>query len=1622
MAHDGSNLLSAFSTSTDASDQDLSVGGKLSLSLLDDVKPLDAAGLMHSTDLLSADRSSVSFEFKIPTLIDTIASIGHVDSLTVDLSAATSFASLTDGSHGFAASSAPDAVGAPGAAASLQTMANYLTDGFWIDRGASFRYFDMSSGYNNGTLYYNVTGWVGNLATVYGTESDSNGISADRQTMVREAFKLYGAVLGINFVETQSTSSAVDFFFKDNAAGTAYEAEQLYSGSGGRMDYSVINVAAGWQGGSSNIGGYNGYTFQTFLHEIGHALGLGHAGAYNAGSGSPTYANSATWVNDSWQQTMMSYWDQSENTEYSDDSYAQLTSPMAVDWIALNALYSWQGYGTYNAFTGNTIWGYGTNISTITSTAFANLATYAATNAFTIVDGGGIDTIDFSNYNANQVIDLFVSTTGMTHAWLSSVGGLTKNMTIAIGSIIENATGGGGDDTLWGNDYNNVLIGNGGNDVIFSQNGGGDALYGGTGNDGLYSGTGNNYQDGGDGNDILASSSGADQGYGGNGNDYIYSYGGNDYLGGYAGTDTVYGGTGDDTVWGYDGSYINESDVLYGGDGNDWVYVGTGAETVDGGAGIDFLYSVSSNSYTFNMATGATNQSGEVFTNFEIAYMGSGDDTVTGGPGDDTIYGGGGNDSLIGSEGGVDVLYGGTGDDTLAGGNYLDTDYGGDGNDLFVVAGTGWIDHVYGGNDIDTLDLTGNFFGGFTVNLAATTYSYTNNPGYGTWTVNGVENVVGSGFDDIITGDDGANMLDGGAGNDTINDGSGNDAVYGGLGDDLVNVGDTSFIGDTWDGGAGTDTLSYVGLTNWGVAGVSFNFVTGEAAYLSYIEHFSNFEIFQDNNGSDLIISDGNGHTFYGNDGDDTMVADPGTQYMYGGNGTDTLDLAAKTVNMSLDMSTGLTNYGGEQYSGFEVVMMGSGNDTVAAGPGDDTVYGGIGDDSLYGALYGGGIDYLYGDAGNDTLAGGGYPDFLFGGTGNDVFKNDGPGFVDNVYGGDGIDTLDLSGNSDGSFIVDLTAGTYKYVNYPFFGPYDVAGVENVTGSVGDDNITGDGNGNNLQGGLGNDTLDGGGSTDSLYGGDGNDVLIQNYGGPNEVLDGGAGTDTADWSYSSADWLINLVTGTAKLGSTVFATLAAIENVVGASGNDTITGDNGTNVLNGGAGNDLIRAGGASDTVIGGNGNDTVDGGTGVDSLSGGAGDDWYYVDNSLDVIDETAGNGTADRVLSAVSFALAADDNIEQLSTTLATGTTAISFNGNDLAQTITGNAGVNSFNGMAGNDTIFGLGGNDTLNGGTGDDQLVGGDGNDWFYIDSTLDTVVELVGGGTADRILTSVTFVMSALADIEQLSTTSQAGVTNINLTGNALAQMITGNSGMNALNGLGGADTMYGWDGNDTLNGGTGVDVMVGGNGDDWFYVDDALDTVIDQVGGGTADRVLSSVTYALSAAANIEILSTAAAGGVTAIDLTGNSIAQTITGNEGANRLSGLGGNDTMNGGGGSDTLNGGTGTDLLVGGLGADTFVFDTALGATNIDTIGGYIVADDMIQLSSAIFTGLAAGALNAAAFASNATGLAERTSDHIIYQSTTGKLFFDVDGLGGAAGQQFATVAANLAGFGAGEFFVV
>ena len=231
------------------------------------------------------------------------------------------------------------------------------------------------------------------------------------------------------------------------------------------------------------------------MHEIGHSLGLGHQGDYN---GSASFGVDEVFANDSEQYSMMSYFSQAENTNISASS-ARAVTPMSVDFLALGDLYNaFEGYGTNNSFSGNTVYGFNTSIDASTSIALNDLTRYIDSNSYTIHDSGGKDVLDFSRFTSNQTIDMRSTPSNGRTIRASDIEGLTGNLLISEGSVIENSVGGSGDDYIFGNTTHNSITGGDGNDTIRAMIGW-DTLVGGSGDDRLEAGRGRDTMFGGAG-------------------------------------------------------------------------------------------------------------------------------------------------------------------------------------------------------------------------------------------------------------------------------------------------------------------------------------------------------------------------------------------------------------------------------------------------------------------------------------------------------------------------------------------------------------------------------------------------------------------------------------------------------------------------------------------------------------------------------------------------------------------------------------------------------------------------------------------------------------------------------------------------------------------------------------------------------------------------------------------------------------------------------------------------------------------------------------------------------------------------------------------------------------------
>lgn len=275
--------------------------------------------------------------------------------------------------------------------------------------------------------------------------------------------------------------------------------------------------------------------------------------------------------------------------------------------------------------------------------------------------------------------------------------------------------------------------------------------------------------------------------------------------------------------------------------------------------------------------------------------------------------------------------------------------------------------------------------------------------------------------------------------------------------------------------------------------------------------------------------------------------------------------------------------------------------------------------------------------------------------------------------------------------------------------------------------------------------------------------------------------------------------------------------------------------------------------------------------------------------------------------------------------------------------------------------------------------------------------LASGATCTAAITFRPNATGTRTGILRVYTTASPDLYDIALSG-------TGGTG-GTFNGTAGDDDLTGTAGNDVLNGKAGADTMTGLAGDDTYIVDNTGDTVIEAPDEGT-DTVKSSVTTAL--APNVERLILT---GSAAINGTGNSLANRLTGNNAANVLTGGGGKDVLIGGAGNDRLVGSPGSDTLTGGTGKDSFLFNAALGASNIDKITDFVSADDTLRLENAVFTAL--GPTGTLASSALCIGVAATTVAHrIVYDAGTGALHYDPDGSGPAVSTRFATLTTKPA----------
>ncbi len=688
-------------------------------------------------------------------------------------------------------------------------------------------------------------------------------------------------------------------------------------------------------------------------------------------------------------------------------------------------------------------------------------------------------------------------------------------------------TGTLGNDSINGSGNADVLYGLAGNDTL-NGGGGNDTLVGGAGADSLNGGSGTDMADysassagvtvnlatdlgyGGDAqgdtlvlieqvtgsayNDSLIAGATNESLYGGAGNDtLVASATGHDYLDGGTGsnvadfsgssaavtvnlaTDVNAGGSaaGDTllNIFEVIGSSFADSitgnatlgSFLAGGSGNDTLIGGSGGDTLQGGAGADYLNGGAGMDYA-DYSTSATAVSVNLSTNTGL-YGDAAGDTYAG---MDGIYGSAGNDTLIGyaqynftgADTYTNAIYGGAGNDYISGVGGYDSLYGGTGNDT-IIAGTAGHDYIDGGTGVDSVDFSAST-AGVSVDLGAGTGAggYAAND-----TILNIEVVQGSAYADSLTA---------GAANETLYGGAGNDTLISSAGGY-----------DSLDGGAGVDSVSFAGST----AGVTVNLATNVNLGGSAVgDTLTSIEQLTGSAYNDSLTANATAETISGGAGNDTIASGPtGGDNLDGGTGTDLADFSGSSGAVTVTLNTTL-NYGGsaqgDTLANFEQLMGSAFNDSLTANAANETLYGGAGNDTVVASA-----------AGHDSLDGG---------AGNDTFIASSAG-GDTLSGGTGEDMANFSGTS-GPVNVNLATGSATLTG----GAADsLSGIEDVTGTSGNDTLTGDSVSNQLYGGAGNDTIVGGGGADSIYGGAGNDSITAGVGAS---VDGGSGTDTLNVS------------------------------------------------------------------------------------------------------------------------------------------------------------------------------------------------------------------------------------------------------------------------------------------------------------------------------------------------------------------------------------------------------------------------------------------------------------------------------------------------------------------------------
>lgn len=765
--------------------------------------------------------------------------------------------------------------------------------------------------------------------------------------------------------------------------------------------------------------------FNVMLHELGHALGLGHSDeSLVTGIMNPNYNAALNALQPDDIEGIQEIYGEPDNSFFVREIFGSNASEVLFGTFNRDAMFGGFGADLLLGSGGDDFLDGGPQDDRLFGGTGNDFIAGRAGNDF--IDGGtgddliaggiGFDTIDYSRYGGSIRVD--VPNNGVTGAagidgihGIEAIIGTSFDDLYILGSdpmvIIESP--GGGIDKITSelstilpvNVENLELTGN--DDVIGVGNAANNLIEGNRGDNRLIGGAGNDVLIGGPGRDSFADEAGDDTFDGGSGIDLI------DYSSVPRGIivdldkETVTGATGTDVVRNINRFVGTRFDDLYIlGDTQATIIESPNGGTDHISSSLDIFMPANVEEATL---TGTRNKFvignslDNVITGNSAAPLPSG----IGNDGRNFLSGGAGNDVIFGN-GGADTLDGGSGEDHLQGGTGSDTYEVDSSRDNVVEVPNEGIDRVRStvshtlAANVEILELLGS------ANLSGTGNELNNN----------------------ITGNSGGNTLNGKSGNDFLNGGAGTDLLVGDAGNDVL-LGGTG--ADILLGGTGNDTYivdnsgDLVGENlNSGIDHV-FSSVTFDLDAGPFGRHAENLTLtgtgringsgnalnnqITGGSGNNVLSGDGGNDTLRGNDGNDILHGNDGNDFLFGGDDID-------------------------------VLFGGNGHDVLAGDAGNDFLLGGSGNDNLSGGT---GHDILSGETGNDTLDGGAGNDRLTGGNG-----------ADRLTGGSGRDTFDYNNFLElGDTITDFAKGQFVFTGFSFFfDPGDVLDISDVLDGFGD--------------------------------------------------------------------------------------------------------------------------------------------------------------------------------------------------------------------------------------------------------------------------------------------------------------------------------------------------------------------------------------------------------------------------------------------------------------------------------------------------------------------------------------------------------------------------------------------